>query len=245
MIEKTQSFLLQWRVTRTPEDFFTSLARFLAESLRRIFVCIDRLQGDELTARTGAVYTDGRFEDNVEYALKDTSLRRGRGTTICRFDTGVRHLFPQGRGAPGPGGRELLSGPPVELRREADRPDRAHLAKAPGEPPQGGKLLRLWPVRARELERQQAESRSRLSGDSRPETEPHSAPRPVGNVLYANEAGGAFLRDWGCTVGTAAPSSGGPLPPKPAASQASRTIEATVGPGSGRSSLRRLPAPAR
>jgi len=34
------------------------------------FVCIDRLVGDGLRARTLAVYFDGKFEDNIEYALK-------------------------------------------------------------------------------------------------------------------------------------------------------------------------------
>jgi len=94
-IEDTHLFLLQTGYRHPEEDFFKSLARYLAESLGADFVCIDSLQGDCLAARTVAVYFDGKFEDNVEYALKDTPCGDVVGQTICRFDAGVRHLFPK------------------------------------------------------------------------------------------------------------------------------------------------------
>jgi PAS domain S-box-containing protein len=93
MIEDTHSFLLQsgW----SGEDFFLSLARYLAKALEMDYVCIDRLEGDCLAARTLAIYHNGRFEDNVTYALKDTPCGAVVGKTICGFPKGVRHLFPR------------------------------------------------------------------------------------------------------------------------------------------------------
>ncbi|MCX6089506.1 MAG: PAS domain S-box protein [Candidatus Atribacteria bacterium] len=94
-IEEAQLFLLQCGSLGSGEDFFESLARYLAKSLGMDYVCIDRLQGDEHTAQTVAIYFDGKFEDNVEYALKDTPCGDVVGKTICCFPQDVRHLFPQ------------------------------------------------------------------------------------------------------------------------------------------------------
>ncbi|MFZ4437833.1 MAG: PAS domain S-box protein, partial [Syntrophales bacterium] len=75
--------------------FFEALARYLAQNLGMDYVCIDRLEGDELTARTVAVWCDGHFEDNVTYALKDTPCGDVVGQTVCCFPTGVCQLFPR------------------------------------------------------------------------------------------------------------------------------------------------------
>lgn len=93
-IEKTQLFLLQCG-TKEGEDFFESLAGYLAENLGMDFVCIDKLTGDRLSAQTLAMYCDGSFEDNVEYALKDTPCGGVVGNEICSFSMGVRRLFPK------------------------------------------------------------------------------------------------------------------------------------------------------
>ena len=94
-IEEVQGFLLQCGLPSTGEDFFESLARYLAEKLGMNFVCIDRLEGDGLSAQTVAVYHDGRFEDNVAYTLQDTPCGDVVGKTICCFPRKVRHLFPR------------------------------------------------------------------------------------------------------------------------------------------------------
>lgn len=93
-IENAQLFLAQCGYLRANEDFFESLARYLAQSLGMDFVCIDKLLGDNLTAKTVAVYHNGRFEDNVEYSLKDTPCGEVVGKNVCSFTKGVRHLFP-------------------------------------------------------------------------------------------------------------------------------------------------------
>ena len=93
-LEEVQTFLATagggpWR-----EPFFNGLARFLAQSLGMDFVCIDRLEGDGLNARTVAVWHDGRFEDNVTYALKDTPCGDVVGKQVCCFPAGVCQSFP-------------------------------------------------------------------------------------------------------------------------------------------------------
>ena len=94
-IDDAHVFLLQRAHQHSGERFLDALARYLAESLGMDYVCIDRLLGDALTAQTVAIYNDGKFEDNVEYALKDTPCGDVVGKTICCFPEKVRHLFPR------------------------------------------------------------------------------------------------------------------------------------------------------
>ena len=93
--EEAQAFLLQCGLPGTGEDFFLSLARYLAETLDMGYVCIDRLEGDGLSARTLAVYHDGRFEDNVTYTLYDTPCGDVVGNVVCCYRAGVCRLFPR------------------------------------------------------------------------------------------------------------------------------------------------------
>lgn len=93
--ERVQSFLAQTGGGTPDLPFFSALARFLAENLAMDFICIDRLEGDGLTARTEAVWCDGRFEDNVTYALKDTPCGDVVGKHVCCFPSKVCQLFPQ------------------------------------------------------------------------------------------------------------------------------------------------------
>jgi two-component system CheB/CheR fusion protein len=94
-IEDTQVFLAQSSWVASGEDFFNSLARYLAESLDMDYVCIDRLEGSGLAAQTVAVYFDSTFEDNVSYTLKDTPCGDVVEKTLCTFSKGVRDLFPR------------------------------------------------------------------------------------------------------------------------------------------------------
>jgi PAS domain S-box-containing protein len=96
-IEDAQLFLAQSGWSAAGEDFFAALARYLAESLKVDYVCIDRLVGERRAAQTVAVYFDGRFEDNVEYDLKDTPCGMVVGETVCCFPREVRRLFPRDR----------------------------------------------------------------------------------------------------------------------------------------------------
>ena len=89
-IEEFQAFLAQTSSGTTSETFFQALARYLAKSLGMDFVCIDRLEGDRLHARTVAVWCDGRFENNVTYALKDTPCADVVGKAVCCFPANVR-----------------------------------------------------------------------------------------------------------------------------------------------------------
>jgi len=88
-------FLAQSISGRTDEPFFDMLARYLARNLDMDFVCIDRLEGAGLTARTVSVWCDGHFEDNVVYDLKDTPCGDVVGKTVCCFPSGVKRSFPR------------------------------------------------------------------------------------------------------------------------------------------------------
>ena len=93
--EDALRFLVQCGSAASGEDFFQALARYLGQNLGMDFVCIDRLEEGSLTARTVAIYFDGKFEDNVSYTLKDTPCGEVVGKTICCFPKDVRHLFPK------------------------------------------------------------------------------------------------------------------------------------------------------
>jgi PAS domain S-box-containing protein len=94
-IEDVQQFLAKTSSGLEEESFFNVLAEFLADKLNADFVCIDRLEGDGLNARTVAVWCDGQFEDNVTYALKDTPCGDVVGKTVCCFPASVCQFFPR------------------------------------------------------------------------------------------------------------------------------------------------------
>jgi PAS domain S-box-containing protein len=93
-LEEFLTFMAQSGGLTRGQGFFESLASYLGKTLGMDFVCIDRLEGDGLTARTVAVWSDGKFEDNVVYALKDTPCGDVVGKTVCSFPANVCHLFP-------------------------------------------------------------------------------------------------------------------------------------------------------
>jgi len=92
--EAMQAFLAQSASAVLEPSFFHALARFLAANLGLFYVCIDRLEGDGLNARTLAVWCDGHFEDNVTYALKDTPCGSVVGRQVCCFPARVCECFP-------------------------------------------------------------------------------------------------------------------------------------------------------
>jgi len=146
------------------EDFFQSLARFLAGQFAVEYVCIDTLEGDGLTAKTLAVWCDGRFEDNVSYALKDTPCGVLAGKTVCCFPSRVADAFPKDEVL-----RELRaeSYVGVTLRGHTGKPIGliALIGRRPlKEPELAESLLKLVADRAAgELERRQAEGALRES----------------------------------------------------------------------------------
>ena len=194
-IENAQLFLLQCGWSASGEDFFESLARYLAETLDMDYVCIDRLEGDGLAAKTVAVYCDGKFEDNLGYALKDTPCGDVVGKTICSFPRDVRHLFPRDAAlqemmAESYAGTTLWDsrGQPIGLIAVIGRQPRAdlHLAEA---------ILKVVAIRAAgELERRQAEAETKRLASF-----PMLNPRPIvevdvaGHVHFCNPAAEQML----------------------------------------------------
>jgi signal transduction histidine kinase len=94
-ITETLTFLAQYGGIEIKMGFFESLAQYLAHALDADFVCIDRLEGDGLNARTLAVWHNGVFEDNVVYALKDTPCGDVVGKSVCSFPASVTQFFPR------------------------------------------------------------------------------------------------------------------------------------------------------
>ncbi|BAH75335.1 ATP-binding protein [Solidesulfovibrio magneticus] len=157
-IEKALTFLATCCSARSGVAFFESLARYLAETLGMDFVCIDRLEGDGLNARTLAVYFDGHFEDNITYALKDTPCGDVVGKESCCFPHDVRGLFPKDAVLQGMQAESYVG---ITLWDSAGRPNGliAVIGRTPLKDPWlAESILQLAGVRAGgELERLQAE----------------------------------------------------------------------------------------
>jgi PAS domain S-box-containing protein len=162
--EEILRFLGESSGTGSSEDFFLTLATTLARILGMEFVCIDRLDDELLTARTLAVFHDGRFEDNVSYALKDTPCGDVVGKSICCFPRDVRRLFPmdavlQDLQAESYVGTTLYGpqGKPIGLIAVIGRNPLVDMRQAES-------IMRIAGVRAAgELERQEAEAALRRS----------------------------------------------------------------------------------
>ncbi|HBF34892.1 TPA: hypothetical protein DDW35_10065 [Candidatus Sumerlaeota bacterium] len=92
--EEVLTFLAQSSGASANEGFFASLAAYLAKNLAVDYVCIDRLEPDELNARTIVVWNNGEFDDNVTYALRDTPCGQVVEKSVCCYPSGVRQLFP-------------------------------------------------------------------------------------------------------------------------------------------------------
>jgi PAS domain S-box-containing protein len=93
-LEDVHTFLSTSGYPGSDENFFESLAKYLAEILDSEYVCIDKLEGDGLTAQTVAIYNEGKFEPNVSYTLKQTPCGDVVGKAICCFPENVCQLFP-------------------------------------------------------------------------------------------------------------------------------------------------------
>jgi len=93
-MEEAVKFLITCGVTSSGEDFFESLAKYLAEILDMEYVCIDKLDPDGLTAHTLANYNEGTFDSNISYTLHQTPCGEAVGKNICCFPENVCKLFP-------------------------------------------------------------------------------------------------------------------------------------------------------
>ena len=94
-IEDTHNFLLNTGWKNAGEDFFESLARFLAGLLDKCYVCVDQLSPDGLVAQILAVYYDGQILEKGTYLLSESPCGQVVGKTICFFERNVCEQFPQ------------------------------------------------------------------------------------------------------------------------------------------------------
>ena len=193
LLEDTQSFLLQAGYPGSDENFFESLAQYLSDSLGMEYVCIDRLEGDGLTAQTVAIYNDGKFDTNVAYTLNETPCGKVLEKSVCCFTEDVCNLFPndaalQDLRAVSYIGTSLrsFSGQPIGLIAVIGR-------KPLKNPVLAESLLKLVAVRAAgEMDRQQSEEALRIS-EARFREMADLLPQIVfesdlkGNITYVNK----------------------------------------------------------
>jgi PAS domain S-box-containing protein len=194
--ENILAFLAQTSFTPAQDDFFQVLAQYISESLGMGFVCIDRLDGDNLTAHTVAVYSNGKFEDNVSYALQDTPCGEVVGKQVCYFPSSIKNLFPNDEVLQQMEAESYIG---VTLWSHDGRP--IGLIAVIGEQPitnrtQAESLLKLVAVRAAgEMERKMAENQLRESEEFNRRllaTIPDFVIRTdiEGNIVYSNEPTG-------------------------------------------------------
>ncbi|MBV5330661.1 MAG: PAS domain S-box protein, partial [Chlorobium sp.] len=182
-VENLLTFLAHSNVNPASGDFFQLLARYISETLDMGFVCIDRLDGDNLTAHTVAVYSSGKFEDNVSYALKDTPCGEVVGKHVCCFPASIKNLFPSDEVLQQMEAESYIG---VTLWSNDGRP--IGLIAVIGAQPiknqaQAELILRLVAVRASgELERKQAEE-SLLESEKQISSIFRSAPIGIGSVV--------------------------------------------------------------
>jgi PAS domain S-box-containing protein len=184
--EEVLAFLAQSVQSGGGERFFQDLASFLAQVLHMDFVCIDRLEGDGLTAQTLAVWCDGAFQDNVSYALKDTPCGDVVGREVCCFPASVCQSFPRDQVLQDLRAESYVG---VTLWRHDGSPVGliAVIGRSPlADPAVASTVLKMVAVRAsNELERLEAERALRAS-EGHFRTLVQSLPVPV---LFGNKAG--------------------------------------------------------
>jgi PAS domain S-box-containing protein len=149
------------------------------------FVCIDRLEGDGLTAQTLAVWCDGAFQDNVSYALKDTPCGEVVGRDVCCFPASVCQFFPRDQVLEDLRAESYVG---VTLWRHDGSPVGliAVIGRSPlADPDVASTVLKMVAVRAsNELERLEAE-RALKASEGHLRTLVQSLPIPV---LFGNKA---------------------------------------------------------
>ncbi|MEI6606927.1 MAG: PAS domain S-box protein [Verrucomicrobiota bacterium] len=93
-LDDMRTFLARTSSGTDVESFFHALASNLAGSLGMDYVCICRLEGDGLKARTLVVWRDGHFEDNMTCAINSGPCGEVLGRAAWCCPEGVSRRFP-------------------------------------------------------------------------------------------------------------------------------------------------------
>ena len=92
--EEVQSFLAKTGIPGKGYDFFESLSRYLADSLRMEYVSVSQFDSICLYAETIAIYKEGQFEGNVKFPIKNTICETTINEGNSSYSRRVMELFP-------------------------------------------------------------------------------------------------------------------------------------------------------
>jgi PAS domain S-box-containing protein len=93
MIENALFFITDLNLSHRGSNFFTTLARYLGETLSVDYVVIDRVVEGK-NAHTLANYQLGEICPNIEYPLKDTPCENIYDNQLCSFPENIQKDFP-------------------------------------------------------------------------------------------------------------------------------------------------------
>jgi PAS domain S-box-containing protein len=88
-------FLTQRNFAAKGEDFFASLATYLAQSCEMAFAFIGKLETGGQSVRTLALYGNGRIQPNIEYRLPNSPCQNVVGQKLRCYLSDVQRLFPR------------------------------------------------------------------------------------------------------------------------------------------------------
>lgn len=94
-LAKATRVLLEATSGVTGNEYFRGLARGIAQALDVKAGFVGVLRPDMRAVATSAVWWDGGFMDNFEYALAGTPCEQVLGSTTCFFPRDVQELFPR------------------------------------------------------------------------------------------------------------------------------------------------------
>ncbi|MCC6502082.1 MAG: PAS domain-containing protein [Deltaproteobacteria bacterium] len=180
--------VLEATSTVVGEEFVRTLVRQLASYLGMSFVFVSDLL-DQDTGRTIAIWANGTFLDNIEYALAGTPCKEVQSGEVCTYARDVQKTFPDDHILRDMGVESYIGIPLVGVD---GRPIGilAGMDTGPIEDEEEARtILRLFALRASlELERKAAEDEKKKSMDLLQAVMDNSSA-----VIYIKDADGRFL----------------------------------------------------
>ncbi len=94
LMDETLLFIAQKGWAMKEQEFYDSLALFLAKNLDMSYVIIDKLDESDNSVETLSFVTHGEVNKNVTYSLEGTPCENVIGKNLCCYKKNVQELFP-------------------------------------------------------------------------------------------------------------------------------------------------------